>query len=117
MQAEISFIAPVATIRNGIKGFTVQAAISKPNMRLRPGMTVQMTIPIAHAEDVLAVPVSAVFKGSGNSRVVYVRNGTKAEKRPVKIGVSNTESAQILQGIREGEEILLNEPERGQKRG
>ena len=117
MQAVLTFIAPVATIRNGIKGFTVRATINQPTVRMRPGMTVQMTIPISHAADVVAVPVSAVFKGSGNSRVVYVRKGMKTEKRPVKIGISNTEHAQILQGVIVGEEILLNEPERTQKRG
>ena len=116
MQAEIIFIAPVATIRNGIKGFTVRAAIRQVTARMRPGMTVQMTIPVAHAGDAVSVPISAVFKGSGNSRVVYVRKGMKTEKRPVKVGVSNTESAQILQGVLVGEEILLNEPERAQKR-
>ena len=117
MQANIIFIAPIATIRNGIKGFTVRAAIMQATARMRPGMTVQMTIPIARAADAVAVPVSAVFKGSGNSRVVYVRKGLKTEKRPVKIGVSNTENAQILQGLQLGEEILLTEPERAQKRG
>ncbi len=116
MVAEINFIAPVATIRNGIKGFTVRASIQQTIERMRPGMTVQMTIPIAHAGDAVSVPISAVFKGSGNSRVVYVRNGAKTEKRPVKVGISNTESAQILQGVHVGEEILLNEPERIQKR-
>ena len=84
---------------------------------MRPGMTVQMTIPIAHAGDAVSVPISAVFKGSGNSRVVYVRKGDKTERRAVKVGVSNTEHAQILQGVQLGEEILLNEPERAQKRG
>ncbi len=117
MKAELAFIAPVATIRNGIKGFTVRATIERPTARMRPGMTVQMTIPIAHAGDVVSVPVSAVFKGSGNSRVVYVRKGMKTEKRPVKIGVSNTENAQILQGLTVGEEILLTEPQRAPKRG
>ena len=117
MKAEITFIAPVATIRNGIKGFTVRAAIDHPSVRMRPGMTVQMTIPVAHAGDAVSVPISAVFKGSGNSRVVYVRKGTRTEKRAVKVGVSNTESAQILQGLQLGEEILLNEPERTLKRG
>ena len=117
MQAELIFIAPVATIRNGIKGFTVRAAIRQVTTRMRPGMTVQMTIPIAHAGDAVSVPISAVFKGKGNSRVVYVRKGMKTERRPVKVGVSNTESAQILQGVQLGEEILLTEPEREQKRG
>ncbi len=112
MDAEIFFIAPVATLKNNVKGFTVQAIIDKPSARLRPGMTVQMNIPIAHVEDVVAVPVGAVFRGEGNSRVVYVLAGDKTEKRVVKVGVSNTEHAQILQGVAEGEKILLNEPER-----
>ena len=112
MDAEIFFIAPVATLKNNVKGFTVQALIDKPSARLRPGMTVQMNIPVARAADVVAVPVGAVFRGDGNSRVVYVLAGEKTEKRVVKIGVSNTEHAQILQGVSEGEKILLNEPER-----
>jgi RND family efflux transporter MFP subunit len=117
IDAVITFIAPVATVKNAVKGFAVEAVIEKPSPRLRPGMTVQMTVPIANAEGVLAVPVGAVFKGEGNSRVVYVRDGDKTERRRVKIGVTNTEHAQILQGVKEGEQILLSEPERGaQKR-
>ena len=45
--------------------------------------------------------------------MVYVRDGDKTEQRSVKVGVSNTEFAQILQGVREGERVLLTEPERG----
>ena len=116
LSAIITFIAPVATVKNAVKGFTVQAAIETASERLRPGMTVQMTIPVANAESALAVPVGAIFKGEGNSRVVYVRDGERTEKRSVKIGVTNTEHAQILQGLKEGEQILLTEPERGQKR-
>lgn len=116
IDAIITFIAPVATVKNAVKGFQVQAVIERPTQRLRPGMTVQMTVPIANAEGVLAVPVAAVFRGEGNSRVVYVREGEKTEQRKVKIGVSNTEHAQILQGVKAGEQILLNEPERGSQK-
>ena len=116
LEAVIKFIAPVATVKNAVKGFTVQAIIEKPSERLRPGMTVQMRVPLANAEGVLAIPVTAVFKGEGNSRIVYVRDGERTEKRPVKIGVMNTEHAQVLQGLKAGEQVLLTEPERGQKR-
>lgn len=115
-EATISFIAPIATIKNSVKGFQVQALIDKPNPRLRPGMTVEMSIPIARADDVLSVPISAVFKGEGNKKVVYVRHGDTTEKREVKIGVTNIEYAQILKGLSEGEQILLVEPEKARKR-
>lgn len=112
MEAKIFFIAPKAEAKNNVKGFLVRALISKPNARLRPGMTVNMTVPVAHVEDAVSVPISAVFKGEGNSRVVYVRNGENPERREVKIGVSNFDHAQIIKGVAEGEEILLIEPNR-----
>lgn len=112
IEAQIFFIAPGASVKNSVKGVTVQALIEKPSARMRPGMNVQMTIPVANAQDVVAVPVGAVFRGEGDGRVVYVRAGEKTERRPVKIGISNTEHAQILSGVREGEKILLAEPDR-----
>lgn len=112
MTAVISFVAPVATVKNGVKGFSVQAVIGRPSRRLRPGMSVQLTIPVARAADVVAVPVGAVFRGEGNSRVVYVRNGENTERRVVKIGVTDTDFAQVVQGLKEGEQILLTEPAR-----
>jgi RND family efflux transporter MFP subunit len=118
MGAVVYHIAPVASVKNSVKGFAVKAIIEKPSQRLRPGMSVQLTIPVAHVEDVVAVPIGAVFRGEGNSRVVYVRNGDKTERRVVKIGVSNTDFAQIVKGLQEGEQILVSEPERngGRKR-
>jgi RND family efflux transporter MFP subunit len=114
LDATISFIAPVATVKNNVKGFQVQALIDKPSARLRPGMTVNMSIPIATATDAISVPISAVFKGEGKKKVVYIRNGEATERREVKIGVTNTDHAQIIKGVAEGEEVLLVEPSRMQ---
>ena len=46
------------------------------------------------------------------SKVVYVRTGETTEKRQVKIGITNTDFAQVISGVNEGEEILLVEPGR-----
>ena len=114
MTGKVSFIAPVATVKNNVKGFSVEAIIEKPSPRLRPGMTVNMSIPIATATDAISVPISAVFKGEGKKKVVYVRTGETTEKREVKIGVSNTDHAQIIKGVQAGEEVRLVEPGRMQ---
>lgn len=116
MDARISFIAPIATTKSSVKGFQVQAIIDKPDPRLSPGMTVMLNIPIARVEDAISVPVTAVFKSEGNKKVVYVRHGDATEKREVKIGVTNIDHAQILNGVKEGEEILLVEPGKAPKR-
>ena len=116
MDARISFIAPIATTKSSVKGFQVQAIIDKPDPRLSPGMTVTLNIPIARVEDAISVPVTAVFKSEGNKKVVYVRHGDATEKREVKVGVTNIDHAQILNGVKEGEEILLVEPGKAPKR-
>ena len=112
MTGQIRFIAPRASAKNNVKGFEVEAMILNPNPRLRPGMSVNLTVPIAHADDALSVPISAVFKGEGNQKVVYVRTGEATEKREVKVGVTNFDYAEIKSGLQEGESILLVEPDR-----
>ncbi|MDB6153079.1 MAG: Efflux transporter, family, subunit [Chthoniobacteraceae bacterium] len=112
LEARIIFIAPVASIKTNVKGFQVRALIEKPVAQLRPGMTVSVKVPIARADDAIAVPIAAVFKGDGMSKVVYVRSGESSEKRQVKVGVTNVDYAQILTGLKEGEEILMVEPSR-----
>jgi RND family efflux transporter MFP subunit len=112
MNGRIIFIAPQALPKNNIKGFQVQAIITNPNPRLRPGMSVNLTVPIDHADDALSVPISAVFKGEGNQKVVYVRNGESTERREVKVGVTNFDYAEIKSGLQDGESILLVEPDR-----
>jgi RND family efflux transporter MFP subunit len=112
LAATISFIAPVASLKNNVKGFAVKALIERPSERLRPGMTVSMVVPIARADQAVSVPIAAVFKGEGNAKVVYVQNGETTEKRVVKVGVTNIDYAQILNGVQPGEQILLVEPNR-----
>ncbi len=101
----------MAEVKNSIKGFQVEALIDKPDPRLRPGMSVNLVIPVAQASDAVSVPIGAVFKGTGDQRVVYVQNGGDTERREVSIGVTNMDYAQITEGLNAGETILLVEPE------
>lgn len=110
LSAHLAFIAPIATTKNNVKGFQVQALIEKADPRLSPGMTVTLNVPIGLAPDALSVPVNAVFKGPKNQRFVYLKSALSTEKRPVTIGITNLDHAQILDGLKEGDEILLTEP-------
>ncbi len=109
IDATIDFIAPVATVKNNIKGFQVQAAIANADGRLKPGMSVSMEVPIERADNVVTVPVSAIFKEE-DGKVIYVRKGGQIEKRHVAVGISDLSRAEIKSGIEEGEEILLVAP-------
>ncbi|MEI8234559.1 MAG: efflux RND transporter periplasmic adaptor subunit [Verrucomicrobiota bacterium] len=110
MEARICFIAPVATIKNGVKGFQIQASILKPSPRLRPGMMVNLTVPVAHANQAVSVPVSSVFRGINDRRVVYVLEGNTPKAREVVLGVVGLDYAEIKEGLKVGEHILAVEP-------
>src|SRR6185436_9147008 len=84
MQGVLDRIAPQALVKNGIKGFSARVAIKDIDPRVRPGMTAIIGIPIASAENVLAVPLAAVFTERGE-RFVFVKQEEKFEKRNVVI--------------------------------
>lgn len=109
IRARIEFIAPVATVKNNIKGFQVQALIEENDGRLKPGMSVSMNVPVGQATQAVSVPVAAVFRSNKQS-VVYVRKGGATEKRTVEVGLTDLSFAEIKSGLKEGEEILLVEP-------
>jgi len=109
VRAHIEFIAPLAVVKNNIKGFEVHALIEDNDGRLKPGMSVSMNVPVGKAAGAVSVPVSAIFKENKQS-VVYVRKGDATERRNVTVGVTNMTFVEIKSGVNEGEEILLVEP-------
>jgi HlyD family secretion protein len=103
-------IAPQATIRNGIKGFATRIVVKNDeNSGLRPGMTANLTIPLQSAENVLAVPLAAVFTDQGN-RFAYVKQGEKFARVPIVIGVSDYDFAEVTRGLQGGETVSLVTP-------
>ncbi len=112
IQARVEFVAPLATVKNNIKGFQVQALILDNEGRLKPGMSVSMTVPIGAAKSAVSVPIAAVFS-EDDENVVYVKSskeGQIADRRKVTVGLSNLSFAEITSGLEEGEEILLVNP-------
>jgi len=108
-------VAPQATIKNNIKGFAVRILLQNVDSRVRPGMTANIKIPVAAADDVVAVPLAAVFteRDPGTQqteRFVYVINNARFERRPVQIGVSDYFFAEIRQGLTAGEVVSLEQP-------
>src|SRR5688572_30179063 len=109
-------IAPQATIRNNIKGFAVRIFLKDVDKRIRPGMTANIKIPVASADNVVAVPLAAVFTERDpqtykTERYVYVKRGEEEyERRPVSIGVSDFFYAEVQYGLNPGEIVALEPP-------
>jgi multidrug efflux pump subunit AcrA (membrane-fusion protein) len=80
---------------------------------LMPGMACTVKFVPYQKAEALAVPASAVFSEEldEDSHYVYLagKDG-KPEKRPVTIGKKSATKTEILKGLQEGDEILLEKP-------
>ncbi len=108
MKGKVDRIAPQAIIKNGIKGFSARVAIKDIDPRVRPGMTAILNIPVSSADNVLAVPLSAVFSDGAN-RYVYVQDGEDFVRRPVTVGLMDYFFAEVQQGLAEGDVVSLEQ--------
>ncbi len=108
MTGKMERIAPQAVVRSGIKGFDARIAIKNIDPRVRPGMTAILSIPVSSAENVLAVPLAAVFTENGE-RFVFVKNEEKFERRPIIIGVTDYSHAEVVKGLSAGEIVSLEQ--------
>jgi len=76
---------------------------------LRTGMSCKVEIIVEQYEDTVYIPVHAVIRIAGQP-AVYVVNEGVIEEREVQIGFDNNRMVRIIDGIREGEVVLLTPP-------
>lgn len=112
----IDRIAPQATIKSRTKGFETRIRLTEINPIVQPGMTANIVIPIAASENVVAVPLSAVFtEFNANTkemeRFVYVKQDDGYLWTPVKIGIADYSFVEILEGLSGGEQVCLEKPQ------
>jgi HlyD family secretion protein len=93
----------------GAKKFDAVVLLDKREDRLRPGLTVQLTIGGEELEDALILPRQVVFEKDGKP-VVYVRSGSAFESREVKVK-KRSDSLVAVEDLEEGVEVALVDPE------
>jgi HlyD family secretion protein len=77
----------------------------------RPGMSAVARLRVRTAQDVVAAPVSAVFRDGERDAVWVVENG-KARKRLVRLGAQGESRAEVLEGLKAGERIVVRGADR-----
>lgn len=74
---------------------------------LAVGASADAEIILEVEKDVLIVPTNAVIEREGK-KFVYTVEGGRIRKRMIMIGISNWESTQILDGLKEGEQVITS---------
>jgi cobalt-zinc-cadmium efflux system membrane fusion protein len=84
----------------------VRARIINAGAILKHEMAVEVLIATGERKDGLLIAASALVEDEG-IKVVYVKEGTRYERRPVTVGRINYQQVEILSGIEAGEEVVV----------
>lgn len=127
LSGEVKTVATVASQQDwlsaDVKVYQALVAVNESLPDLKPGMSAEVTILTDSARDnCLTIPVQAILGSAdmGNKRRVYVQTPEGPEPREAVIGISNDRMAEVVSGIEEGEQVvvnprlLLNEKEKAQ---
>lgn len=119
LEARISRIEPSARTKVSALGIEEQRVdvvldlVSPPEQRpdLGHGFSVYLRIVAWQGEDVLQVPLGALFR-RGGEWAVFTAEGDIARLQNVQIGRTSEFSAQVLDGLSEGDRVLLHPGDR-----
>jgi RND family efflux transporter MFP subunit len=107
-------LAPQSTIKNNIRGFEARILLRDVDPKVRPGMTANISIPVASADNVLAAPLAGIFTETDpdsrrTERYVWVLDGQTWARREVQIGVSDYFFVEVTGGLSAGDVIALED--------
>jgi HlyD family secretion protein len=75
------------------------------------GYRVIARVVVWHSDDVLKVPLGALFR-EGDNWAVFIVQGGRSQRRTVKIGERNLHAARVIEGLRAGDQVVLHPSDR-----
>ena len=107
---KVTQISPMGVEKDNVTNFEVRVSIDNPGKELKANMTANAEIVLEEHADALIVPEAAVtYDAQKNAFVEVVAPGTKngRKKIAVKLGVGNGTKIQILDGLKQGDKVIL----------
>lgn len=104
---EVTYIAPVSRVEGGIVVYDVKIKLeNKGSLPLKSGMTAKADIVTEKKTGVLLVPERAITRSNGNASVKIMVN-SKLQEKPVTTGISDEINTEIVSGLGEGQEVVI----------
>jgi macrolide-specific efflux system membrane fusion protein len=104
---KVTAVYPRAVIQSNVVNYITTLSIDNSEGRLKPDMTATITIVLEEQRDVLAVPEKAL-RSEGGRRVVHVVDGGGSVSRTVRVGRRGGGFIEIIEGLAEGDVVLVN---------
>jgi HlyD family secretion protein len=104
-----SFTGTVRTVSPSVdsrsRTIAARVDVQDPRGKLKSGLSAQVAVAGARRTGTLIVPREAIV-GAADTSVMTVVDG-RARRQPVQVGVQDGRSAEIVQGLSEGVEVIL----------
>ena len=109
---KVTKIAPLGVQKDNVTTFEVRVSIDNPGGELKANMTANAEILLDEHKGVLTVPENAVMYDNQKNASVQVpdsnqKDGTR--KVAVKVGLSNGSVSEIVSGLKEGDQVVLQQ--------
>ncbi|MFZ5815306.1 MAG: efflux RND transporter periplasmic adaptor subunit [Bacillota bacterium] len=106
---EVVRVAAQTAQGGGMAGhyFEVEGEVSNQGDLLRSGMQAEVTITAATREAALVLGLAAVREEEGTASVLVVEE-FRVKVRPVKLGLRTQTRVEVLEGLREGEQVIVS---------
>jgi len=110
LSAEITQIAPLGEVVNGIVSYDVDLSLIDSDPRARAGMTAEAIIIIDQRQDVLVVPNTYIRLDRGGERgfVNVLRDGVLIEDVQVTLGLRGLDVSEVNSGLIEGDVVAID---------
>jgi len=91
------------------RNFDLEIALDQTDPRLKPGMTVQVTVIVDRVPNAITIPAQASFLRSGQT-VAEVWDGSKFQERVIQVERRSRDRILVASGLHSGDLIALKDP-------
>ena len=106
----VTQISPLGVEKDNVVSFEVRVSIDNASGALRANMSANAEIVLEEHKGTLTVPEKAViYDAQRNASIEVPAAGTRSgkEKKSVKVGLSNGTRTEIVQGLADGQKVIL----------
>ncbi|MGB9255639.1 MAG: efflux RND transporter periplasmic adaptor subunit [Candidatus Korobacteraceae bacterium] len=108
----VTKISPMGVEKDNVTTFEVRVSIDNPGGELKANMTANAEILLDEHKGVLTVPENAVIYDNQKKATIEIPDKSKKEglrKVPVTVGLSNGSVTEIVSGLKEGDQVVLQQ--------
>lgn len=104
----VSRIEPAETIIEGVATYKTTLTFTKPDERIKSGMTANIDIIAGEKQNIVYIPSRAVVNKDGKSIVRIPTSATTYKEVIVETGIQSSDgNIEIIRGIEEGDEVIV----------